>query len=245
MRMFAIMVAALSIAGLVLAGCGFATRTATVRFRLTIEVDTPDGVRTGSGVIQNTLVESVLPKFEDLIAGEAIEVDLGQKGSLFLLVDGMGSLANELFIAFDRAMLVPRNLDEIDKQRALAKVREPVDPRPRWNDYPTVWFSDRSDPKTAQRVGLDNLSSGHGPPPGAHADSATVGLGPGYAVKRMEIRIVDEPVSSGIESRLPWLAALVQRGRFTYLDGWEGGRTTRRDDPPVTRLFVQHLKRSA
>lgn len=74
----------------VLSGCGFSSNP-TYRFKMTIEVDTPQGVKTGSSVYEVETTGS-----RDLVAGgkgsrftlrgEAVAVDLGDGRTLFALL---------------------------------------------------------------------------------------------------------------------------------------------------------------
>ena len=102
--------AALACAGaaLPLAGC----TSTTIRYRLTLEVDTPEGVRTGSGVIEvkyvklgQTLGASAEWKAE--VRGEAVTVDLGERGTLFaLLAEGADPRSSPAYLVF-RAFRFP------------------------------------------------------------------------------------------------------------------------------------------
>jgi hypothetical protein len=60
-----------------------------------------------------------------------------------------------------------------------------------------VRFRDISDPLSVEKVDPANLS-------------AT--LGPGVTLRRATIEITDDPVTTGIEERLPWLKELEKRG---------------------------------
>jgi hypothetical protein len=61
---------------LVLAGCDYTT---TFRYKLTLEVETPDGVKSGSSVVQETTTEIWFPArgVSSHDKGEALYVDLG------------------------------------------------------------------------------------------------------------------------------------------------------------------------
>ena len=61
---------------LLLAGCDYTT---TFRYKLTLEVETPDGVKSGSSVIQETTTEVWIPArgVSSHDVGEALYVDLG------------------------------------------------------------------------------------------------------------------------------------------------------------------------
>lgn len=75
-----------------IAGCG--DRLPTYRYRLTVEVETPEGLRIGSSVIEvRTHKGAAFPGPEAATAqvqvrGEAVAVDLGYRGVVFALLTG-------------------------------------------------------------------------------------------------------------------------------------------------------------
>jgi hypothetical protein len=225
----------LAVVVLILGSCmGWFNSSATVRFRLTVEVDTPEGLKTGSGVLESTLIKRINgpPSHDDKVNGEAIEVDIGSRGSLFLLVSGMGSLPNELYRAFDKANLIDSKLghsDELAQQIFISKWRKPVEAWPTWREHPAGWFPDRNNPESVHKFPLADLSD--------H-------VGGGFAVRRIEILPTSETISTGIEKRLPWLQRLLQRGPFTRLSGAPAGGISYSSDPAYKNLDVNHFKRS-
>lgn len=65
--------------------------SATIRYRLTLAVNTPEGIKTGSGVIEVTYAKAVrlLGSSAEIttgVKGEAVVVDLGKRGILFALL---------------------------------------------------------------------------------------------------------------------------------------------------------------
>lgn len=178
------------------------------RFRLTAEVQTPEGVRRGSSVIQ---VRWSISSYE--IDGEAAAVDLPDGQTLFVL------LRSEAEESADWAGLastwVPQNIrdtwvlpnpendaGQIDKGKYfwghVAEYRGTVPvPRTRkmpWgaiDNYPYfVRFKDISDPSSIEMVDPDNLAAS---------------FGPGYRLNSLTATFTDDPVSSTLQSRLPWL----------------------------------------
>ena len=66
---------------------------ATVRYRLTLEADVDGKPATGAGVIEVSYVRNLksLPneaEFSITVRGEAVALDLGQRGTLFALLKG-------------------------------------------------------------------------------------------------------------------------------------------------------------
>ena len=197
--------AALACAGaaLPLAGC----TSTTIRYRLTLEVDTPEGVRTGSGVIQVTYRTG--PRFGSSsewgseVKGEAVAVDLGERGTLFaLLTEGGDSRSSPEYIVL-RAFRFPHGAmpspaKEGIKQIAALSGREALflDSLPL-----LVRFRDPADPTTAERVDPRKL------------DAA---FGPGVELRAASVAITDDPVTTGIERRLPWLPGRKQQGGYLH-----------------------------
>lgn len=187
------------------------------RFRLTAEVETPEGVRRGSSVIQ---VRWSISSYE--INGEAAAVDLPGGQTLFVL---LRSKAQE---SADWAGLasswIPQNLKDswvlpnaensassIAKGKYywghVARYRGTV-PVPRlrkmpWGEidnYPYfVKFKDIRDPGSVELVDPDNFAAS---------------FGTGYRLKSLTATFTAEPVTHIINSRLGWLAE-VGRTRAT------------------------------
>ena len=175
----------------------------TVRYRLTIEVQTPDGVKTGSSVMASNygwtftgfgLTSGVKNRF----AGEAVFVDLGNGKNLIVTLTnkGSGRTGNPWKGGPMGVLHLPRIVFEIpyDKWgtpvaiwRALDKGAREIAP----SRLPTtVTFTDINDPKTVKRVDPRNL-----------ADT----FGDGYALKRAMVEVTRVRVSKGIAGKLKWL----------------------------------------
>ncbi|GAA0678731.1 hypothetical protein FHT00_003416 [Sphingomonas insulae] len=199
----------LSLLGLlVLAGCtpGY-EELPTYRYRLTVEVATPQGVRSGSGVIEVHTWQAgpqTIPSpgaIRTRENGEAIVIDLGRQGSVFALMragnfmDWPGSVARSLIPSVKGDTYEVRRA-EIAAIKAIRGVRE-VPPTfasgssqlQNWPDL--VRFADRSRPETIRWIGPL--------PPGRIAPFAV-------AIRRVTFEIVDAPVTRTINRRLPWLS---------------------------------------
>lgn len=92
------------LAGLILSMTGIYV-SGTWRYRLTVEVETPEGIKTGSAVREVTDKDSNITLFDlpDVasgpdIKGEAVVVDLGDRGKLFVLISW--DSYKELYSAF-------------------------------------------------------------------------------------------------------------------------------------------------
>jgi len=180
----------LACAGL-LTGCGDQEWQWNVK--VTVNVDTPEGVRTGYSVVRVGVrkYSGLQRKFgyaygAGVIEGEAVVVDLGDGRYLFALVvaGNMAYRASE--VVFDD--LLPEEDAARYRKMQRLRVRREV-PR---EMYPLlVTFDDINDPKTVKRVDPDNLE-------------ATFGAG--YRLKSITLEITDEPVTKGrVEKVLGWL----------------------------------------
>lgn len=153
------------------------------RYKITVNVQTPDGVKSGSAVrvvkdadlkykIFKGLPESTSPA---RIHGEAVVIDLGEKGELFGLIDW--NTKKELFTAFP--ISGPSTLEGIKYYNNLpiGESRE-LNVKHAWPDF--VMFEDLSDPMSVKAVNKENISEQ---------------LGEGYSIQNIEIEITDEPIT--------------------------------------------------
>jgi hypothetical protein len=190
---------------LALAGCGRAGRAdlthyyTPYRYRLIATVETPEGVRTGSSVIE---VKWAAHNYK--VRGEAAAVDLPGGQTLFVLLRSAvnpdwAAYAFESTGVFSTGR-APLAASEEDFWRGIAADRGtyPVNRRrvtaiEDSDNYPyMVRFRDPADPKSVEQVDPDNLAKT---------------FGPGYRLKSLSIQMTGDPVTSGIEKRLPSFGA--------------------------------------
>jgi hypothetical protein len=187
---------------------------AHLNFRLTVDVTTPEGPRTGSGVIEGLYAMAPGwgtqygdPKFESGLRGEALAVDLGPRGTLFALLRTPDN--NPLHIA----LLQVLDYDLIQSTRtratilAIAKLEGHAELDVKHLPL-LVRFGDMADPRTVAAVDPANLAAS---------------FGDGVALSRVSVEITTDPVTRGIEKKLPSFA--VTSG---FVD-WYRGRSI--DDP--------------
>ncbi len=175
---------------LVLAGCG--ERLPTYRYRMTVIVDTPEGVRTGSSVIEVRTFTS--PEFPGPEAGgvitryygEAPVVDLGGRGLLFATLQGADRYAADT--SYGERMNTG-NVDERRRKiRRLMEMPGIENMRPR--RYPMlVHFRDIDDPNTVEHVDPENLAAS---------------FGPGYRLDGITIEMTNDRPTESIGSRFSW-----------------------------------------
>lgn len=193
----------------VLFGCGERENSdqwAEVRYRLSVEVETPEGVRSGSSVWRFALSRPAValaspysPKF----AGEAVAVDLSGGRTLFALVKNQEMLPERYFRQFnagdggDRIANIRSIASRKGKKYQLrcrlggenAQSAEATKPE---HDCPImVTFKDINDPISVMLVDPNDLAAS---------------FGKGYQLKAITVEVTDEVVTTGIEKRLGWLS---------------------------------------
>lgn len=174
------------------AGCDPFVRSASYRFRMTVEIETPQGVRRGSSVMEVVAQKGSFSLGDTTgngvgLAGEAVIVDL-PTGSVFVLLelpDARGPLASVATVA-----LAPdaRGGDGSNFFSAVKRLggwfgsASAELPRESWPMM--VRFRDINDPKSVEPSQI--------------------------GVKRILLETTSEPVTTGIKLRLPWLVSQKQ-----------------------------------
>ena len=167
-----------------LSGCG---KQWSWNEKITVEVETPDGVVSGSSVLHRTLThqDSKLAPPEARgaslsVSGEAVVLEIAPGRYLFALLK---DLPNPFIVFFPGEAPV----EVADRFETLREGREV--PR---DLYPLlVTFTDIDDPASVLKVDPDNLAAS---------------FGPGVALKRITLEITDENVTKGkVETVLGWL----------------------------------------
>lgn len=186
-----------------LAGACSLLSSNTYRYRMTVEVDTPQGLRTGSSVIEVQTTEgSGIPdsSLHTKVRGEAVAVDLPNGQTLFALlrtpsdVDGAAGFAPTAYEPVLPDLRKSDTEDWYDLLEVLKRQGEPAVLPATY--YPMlVRFRDIRDPKTVELVNPEALASS---------------FGAGVRLTRIWLQITDDPVTSDIERLLPWLST--QRG---------------------------------
>lgn len=243
---------AVAIVGLIVA-YSFAYPTTSYRFRITLNVDTPEGLKTGSSVLQvrtrrypawTTLGNNT---GQSTLAGEAVFVDLGPGSD--------GKLRNVIALLslgpqgenIDFYLLPGLVFEPLYKQKMsspgfrgalweLPKLPAGTSAALRGDQLPTlVTFADLNNPQTARAVRPDEFSQVLGE--GITFRNATIEIVSAGAWPFSIVGLGGEPISRGIERKLFWwdkpLPWLKQIGSGVYVD-------TRRDG---LRWNKEHFKR--
>jgi hypothetical protein len=168
------------------------------RFKMTIEIDTPDGVRSGYSVYEVTaqkhakLLPEARARSRD-VRGEAVAVDLPDGKTVFALLKTMNGLGDNSLAHLSMATLDPAyKNDWVVSARRIAVgdgIQSPAEVAP--ENYPMlVMFRNPADPASVVKVDQYDL---------------VASFGAGYNLKAITVQVTDEPVTTGIEKRLGWL----------------------------------------
>lgn len=194
-----------------LTGCGMIGSSISYRYRMTVEVDTPEGLKRGSSIIEVDTWHSRGLEGTHLdvrVTGDAVAVDLPGGDTLLALLDRATEVA-------DCGIIPPRresaqaaaaaghdDPNEWREEILDLKARPGICELPRMgpspfptdgmvNQWPTlVHFRDLRDPHTLEPVDPDN-------------PAAT--LGANVRIRRIIVQITNDAVTTGLEKRLPWL----------------------------------------
>jgi hypothetical protein len=166
------------------------------RFRMTVEVETPQGLRSGSTVTEVSAAKTtkLLPEqhaISTVFKGEAVAVDL-PGGTLFALVGDIGP-------GYPLSVAVVKSFDPLTgpEDKFVASIGKLGERASRGRSVPLrdlpklVRFRDIHDPRTVELVDPEDLAKS---------------FGPGVQLSRIVLTVVDEPVTIGIERRLRWLS---------------------------------------
>ena len=211
-----------------LSGCGLIWPSDRLRHRITVEVGTRYGLRTGSSVVETEVRKGKSwgdasgTSFQ--LKGEAAAVDLSGGRTLFALLrsadatqgDAAGYQTRLLYEAL-RAIGPSGPAGDVSHmdvmqvraaaQDAQVKLDLPV------KLYPMlVMFGDINDPKSVQKIEPGNLAAS---------------FGPGVRLNRIVLEVTRDDVTSGIEKRLP---------NFGKVNGYLAWRQTLANDDPRRRL---------
>lgn len=223
--------AALLAGALVLTGCS-TDDPPDFRYRLTVEVDTPEGLRSGSSVIEvgtsvagpGTVV--VTGPARKRARGEAVAVDLPGGRTMYALLrsENEPDWASNIMFLFAP---IYRGDDKYERTVFAIKrhkgVRELPFVKPvgggavRRDGWPMlVAFGDEADPTSVAKVDPFSLEDT---------------FGDGVSLKRITVQVTDDPVTTGIEERFAWLDTM----REGMLDG-RRNRSIKAENPLANSL---------
>lgn len=171
------------------------------KYRLTVEVETPDGIKSGSGVLAVHPDRGYSRRGHTSTKGDAVLVDLGGGKNLLALLahldnksldlDGVNYLALRAYKAAGRNV----SFNEMSRQTGAVPVTGTLIPV-------LVTFAVPGDPASARAVSPDDLEAALGG--GFHLRGIAAEVVPNGMWPLDFGGALGEPVSRGIEARLPW-----------------------------------------
>jgi len=172
------------------------------KYRMTVEVETPNGVKSASGVLAVTPDRSYTRDRGTRTSGDAVYVDLGGGKNLVALLAhldktiDLGAINYVALRAYPAATGRRVNFNDLSKQTGVLPVTGALVPV-------LVAFADPANSGSAKIVSPDD---------------AEAALGKGFRLRGITVEVVPngfwpidfggalgEPVTRGIASRLPWL----------------------------------------
>jgi hypothetical protein len=203
----------LAIAGIMLlSGCG--KWSWNYRYRLTLFVETPEGEKSGTGVVEILVTKAAvslnqMPMSWEL-RGEAVSVDLGKRGILYAILGGGGPRQSFLAlpqVVFERTGILDRRYTAEERESKLDGLKASAELTR--DEIPfLVHFRDVNDPNTVEIVDPDALAKS---------------FGEGVRLLRAIIEMTKEPTTTGIEKKLRWLSQYYDRqlggARFPEIRG--------------------------
>jgi hypothetical protein len=206
---------ALAVISLCLAGCG---KSESYRYKLTLAVNTKDGIKRGSSVGEVAHWEVSIPArgVAHKLRGEALYLDLGPRTRpLIALLTSKrhphgepapwtrnGGPDSRFWL---RLYGETPSLNFLDDVARIARLRGPRKIAP--DDLPDlVTFADINDPNSVIEIDPNDLQ-------------AT--LGQGVTWNEITFESTNEPITSGIRTKLPWIDAYFQKN--LRLDGSNHG----------------------
>jgi hypothetical protein len=199
-----------SIAALVIAGIAFAmgdkSETYTWRYKTTIVVETPEGLKTGSAVRETTVDYAVCMGCNPKVStkGEAAFVDLGKRGKVFEVMGTDPYMT--VFYALPGPPGLTREGQKYYSTLKNAKVSLNTGNLTKniFTQYPMmVTFKDIKDPKSVELVYQSEATRVSGHFDFKITDNFEKLFGSGVKLKDVTVEMTDEPVTHGIRSCLP------------------------------------------
>lgn len=185
-------------AAALLSGCGLFGNP-VYRFKMTVEVETPDGLKRGASVYAVSATNyspTIFPEARGRsreVVGEAVAVEVSPDKTLFALMKTVNGAGDDNLAYLSMVTLDPAyKNDWVESAQRISSgdgIRSPADVAE--GDYPLlVTFTDIDDPRSVQRVDPANLAAS---------------FGPGIRLKRITVEVTDDDVTTGIEKQLRWL----------------------------------------
>lgn len=185
--------------------------TGTWRYRLTVEVETPEGIKTGSAVREVKVVHGIPLTPESRpstrVKGEAVMVDLGERGKVFALLDHAFEIVHRSFPLPGSGVGGIGTTPEAIRYYASLKsgvAEVATEWRPRM-----VTFADMQDPTSVQLVYQTDWCEERNEKGGisrygcVKADNFAAIFGGGVRLKHVTIEMTEDEVTTGVDKFLP------------------------------------------
>ena len=194
-------------------GCDPFVHSSTIRYRLTVEVATPQGLRIGSSVIQSTMAMGRTMYGRGIsynVKGEAVAVAL-PGGTLFAVLNnsaiGYDYPTYLLHNALMHGVAAPPLSRRFEPHEWMEETEEAKRVKPtvvlHSDDYPTlVRFRDPSEITSMEVVDPEDLAAA---------------FGPSVYLRRILLQVTDDPVTKTIRNRMPAM------GSKTNFSSWHLG----------------------
>jgi len=173
------------------------------KYRLTVEVETPAGVKSASGVMAVTPDRGYSRKGHTATSGDALFIDLGGGKNLVALLahidnksldlDGVNYVALRAYGAAGGQRV---SFNEMSRMRGVVPVKGELVPV-------LATFSDPADPSTMRTVPSDDLAASFGS--GFRLQGISAEVVPNGFWPIDFGGVLGEPVTRGIKGKLPWL----------------------------------------
>jgi len=172
------------------------------KYRLTIEVETPEGIKSASGVIAVTPDRGYSPRGRTRASGDALYLDLGGGKNLLALLahvdktldlDGINYVALRAYGAAGGQRV---SFNEMSRMKGVVPVTGELIPV-------LAAFADPANPGTMRTIPPGDLEAAFGPGVRLHAVTAEVVPNGFWPIDFGGP--LGEPVTRGIEKKLPWL----------------------------------------
>lgn len=180
-----------------------------LRYKITVEIETPDGIKTGSSVWEIKLTPvpiNNITGYKDSVKGEAVLIDLGTRGKLFALKRGRNGrqwLHQVFYWAFPSPPGIYSNEDLI---RFYSNVPFGSTASLPIKDYPLfVYLRDDNTPQTIEAI-FDIHSGTHGQVGTVKTERLEEVFGKGVRIKDVSIQVTNEPAEFKLHETLSWLS---------------------------------------
>ncbi len=189
--------------------------TYTYRYRMTVEVNTPEGVKSGSSVIEVTTIQwpkwlsgIFAGKHSDTTAiGEAVFIDLGNgKNIVALLTNGHYAEINSTRKLAERAFFhtKTRGLPSLKVAKELSKMIGEKKVLT-GDQIPTiVTFDDLNDPESLSVVYATAVSNYGDDNIPEILDNMETKFGSGFKFKSASIQLVKDDITNTLDNNIPW-----------------------------------------